>query len=159
MQRVKKKKSETNKKNSKCMALNWGISTDFAIWGKVSVCLYVCLDGLNKWPHRVRHSHFFFFISPIHRLFFYRHVWLRNKYDKTGNQKIKRRTFTITQKRGNFFFNTSQETIGSDLHHITSWFFFFCLFVTFAGNNCAVLAFHSLLYTLVLVFHLKTPFW
>lgn len=116
------------------------------------VCLCVCMYCMRGRSGR-KILHFHLFISSIHRLFLYRHVWCRNNYDKTENPKNKHWTFKITKwEQRDFFFqhNTSQETTGSDLHHITSWFFHFtCLsfFVVFNGNDCTVRSF-----TLCLIF-------
>lgn len=73
--------------------------------------------------------HFHLYISSIHQLILYRHVlydaetiMIKQKIQKTNTEHLK----SLSKNRGNFFFsqhNTTQETTGSDLHHITSRFF------------------------------------
>lgn len=127
-------------KTWKCMALSWDILTSNGSevlqtgakrW---FVCWCVCMRGHSA--SKILHFHLFF--SSIHQFF----VWCRNNYDKTENPKNKHWTFKITKVRteGNSFFfqhNTFQETTGSDLHHITSWFFHFTLsfFLSSSGTT------------------------
>lgn len=101
--------------------------------------------------------HFHLFISSIHRFSLYRHVGCRNNYDKTGKSN-KHWTLKVTEWKQGFSFkhNTSLETTGSDLHHITSGLnLIFLSFFFFNRNNCIVHGYQPYLPSSPLI----PPFW